>query len=168
VKLYRARAWRGGPGPATFDPLDSSPSVAGSKGWRFNDLATEILYAAEVEALATLEVAVRPGWETIEHVLIATIEVPDGSVATLLDLGIVLPGNWNARPVADDSRAIAREFLEAIAALPAGAPRPVGLRVPSVLSSSDFNVLLDPARKSEYSSAVTSRIPFKTFTASAS
>ena len=84
MKLYRARAWRGGPGPATFDALDSSPSVAGPKGWRFNDLATEILYAAEVEALATLEVAVRPGWETIEHVLIATIEVPDGSDARVV------------------------------------------------------------------------------------
>jgi len=79
VKLYRARAWRGGLN--TFDALDSAPSIAGPKGWRFNDLTTEILYAAEVEALATLEVAVRPGWETIQQVLIATIEIPDDSLA---------------------------------------------------------------------------------------
>ena len=142
MKLYRARAWRGG--SSTFDALDSAPSIAGPKGWRFNDLSTEILYVAEVEALATLEVAVRPGWESIQQVLIATIEVPDGSLVTLSDLKILLPTNWNSRPASDDSRLIAREFLDAIASIPAGTARPIGLRVPSVLSSTDFNVLLDP------------------------
>jgi RES domain-containing protein len=160
VKLYRARSWRGG--PATFDALDSAPSIAGPKGWRFNDLFTEILYAAEVEALATLEVAVRPGWETIQQVLIATIEIPDGSLANMSDLKILLPSNWNSRPATDDSRLIAREFLNAIAGTPAGAARPIGLRVPSVLSSTDFNVLLDPSRKSEMSASISSRIPFNT------
>jgi RES domain len=81
------------------------------KGWRFNDLTTEILYAAEVEALATLEVAVRPGWESIQKVLIATMEIPDGSLANFSDLKIRLPSNWNSRPATDDSRLIAREFL---------------------------------------------------------
>ncbi len=160
MKLYRARAWRGGPN--TFDALDSAPSIAGPKGWRFNDLTTEILYAAEVEALATLEVAVRPGWETIQQVLVATIEIADGSLATLSDLGIVLPNNWNSRPATDDSRLIAREFLTAIASLPSATSPPLGVRVPSVLSTTDFNVLLDPSRKSEMSASITSRIPFNT------
>ena len=128
MKLYRARAWR--TGPATFDPLDSSGSIGGA-GWRFNDVQTEILYTAEVEALAILEVAVRPGWETVRQVLIGTIELPDGLVVEPRDLGIRLPSNWNARPVAPDSRSIAREFLHAIAGV-AAASRPVGLRVPSV------------------------------------
>jgi len=167
VNVYRARAIRG-PGPSTFDPLDSRDSVAGPAGWRFNDLKTEILYAAEVEALATLEVAVRPGWESIQQVLIATIEVPDGSIVDLDDLGIVLPRNWNARPVQDDSRVIAREFLDALAALPAGRRRPAGLRVPSVLSSSDYNVLLDPSRRAQYHASITSRIPFNTLRSSRS
>jgi RES domain-containing protein len=159
VKLYRARAWRGG--PHTFDALDSAPSIAGAKGWRFNDLTTEILYAAEVEALAILEVAVRPGWETIQQVLVATIEIASGSLTNLSDLGIVLPRNWNSRPATDDSRLIAREFLTAIASL-SSASRPLGVRVPSVLSATDFNVLLDPSRKSEMSASVTTRIPFNT------
>jgi RES domain-containing protein len=166
VKLYRARAWRSG--PATFDSLDSSGSVSGPHGWRFNDVTTEILYTAQVEALAILEVAVRPGWETIQQVLIATIEIPDHSVADLSDLGIVLPRNWNARPAAADSRTIAREFLDAIAGLPTGAAKPIGLRVPSVLSSSDFNVLVDPSRKADCTAALTSRIPFNTLRASPS
>ena len=113
MKLYRARAWRGG--SHTFDPLDSTASVAGPKGWRFNDLSTEILYAAEVEALAILEVAVRPGWETIQQVLVATIEVPDAALTDLVSLEITLPSNWNARPATDDSRLIAREFLDKLA-----------------------------------------------------
>ncbi len=165
MKVYRARAMRG-PGVSTFDPLSSRDSVAGPAGWRFNDLETEILYAAEVEALATLEVAVRPGWETIQQVLIATIEVPDGSIVDLDELGILLPRNWNARPVQDDSRVIAREFLHAVAALPAGKPKPAGLRVPSVVSSSDYNVLLDPSRRAEYRASITSRVPFNTLRSS--
>jgi len=160
VKLYRARAWRGG--PVQFDPLDSSASIAGPKGWRFNDLSTEILYTAEVEALAILEVAVRPGWETIQQVLVATLEIPDGAVASLADLGIVLPRNWNARPVADDSRVIAQEFLAAVGSSPRSTARPLGLRVPSVLSGSDCTVLLDPGCRGQFKASITARIPFKT------
>jgi len=148
-------------GSPTFDALDSAGSIAGPKGWRYNDLSTEILYTAEVEALATLEVALRPGLETIRHILIATIEIPNDSIASLDNLGIKLPNNWNARPVADDSRLIATEFFAAIAKIPTG-PKPVGLRVPSVLSSSDYNILLDPSRRNEYKSNISSRLPFKT------
>jgi RES domain-containing protein len=161
VKLYRARGLRRDMEPA-FDALDAAGSVAGLLGWRFNDIHTPILYTAEVEALAILEVAVRPGWESIRQVLIATVEIPDGAVSDLGDLGLVLPRNWNARPVAPDSRSIAREFLNAVARLPDGSPKPLGVRVPSVLSSSDFNVLLDPSRKSEYTARIASRIPFAT------
>lgn len=161
MKVYRARAWRGVE-PATFDPLDSSGSVSGPKGWRFNDLGTEILYTADVEALATLEIAVRPGFDTIRHILIASIDIPEDSIVSLSTLGITLPSNWNARPVADDSRTIAREFLDAVAKLAPGSRKPVGLRVPSVLSASDYNVLLDPSRKSEYTVTISNRIPFST------
>ena len=158
MRVFRARALRGG--VRTFDPLDSSGSIRGPRGWRFNDLSTEILYAAEVEALAILEVAVRPGWESIEQVLVATIEVPDDAIVSLDELGIVLPANWNARPVADDSRVIGREFLDAVARWPAGRPRPIGVRVPSAVSASDCNVLLDPSRRRECRARITSRVPF--------
>jgi RES domain-containing protein len=144
-----------------FDPLDSAASIAGPKGWRFNDLSTEILYTAQVEALAILEVAVRPGWQTIEQVLVATIEIPSDVLALPEELGIRLPVNWNARPVADDSRQIARAFLNAVAGMPRGSKRPAGLLVPSVLSSTDFNVLLDPARKGECKAEITGRLPFR-------
>ncbi len=123
---------------------------------------TEILYTTDVESLATLEVAARPGWESVREVLIATIDVPDGSVADLQDLGLTLPANWNVRPVAADSRAVARKFLEAVARLPGGRPRPLGLRVPSVLSAADHTVLVDPSRRAECTVSLSHRIPFQT------
>jgi hypothetical protein len=79
-----------------------------------------------------------------------------------MDLGIVLPSNWNARPIADDSQRIAREIFVALAKLRASSRKPVGLRVPSVLGASDHNVLLDPSRKLEYSATVTHRIALST------
>lgn len=161
MKVFRARAWRG-VGFAHFDALDSSASVSGPKGWRYNDLSTEILYTAEVEALATLEVSIRPGMESIREILIATIEIPDDSVVSLKDAGIILPDAWNARPVADDSRFVAAAFLAFIAKLPAGSKKPAGLRVPSVLSMSDHNVLLDPSRKEEYVATISKGLPFNT------
>ena len=157
MKLFRAsRLPR-----AQFDPLDSSRSVA-RDGWRFNDRKTEILYAATVEALALLEVVVRPGWESVREITVASVEVPDDTVVGLDDVGITLPTNWNARPVARDAQSIGAEFLQAIDSRPTGATAICGLRVPSVISSTDFNVLLDPRQKATYRVADWIRIPFET------
>ena len=142
-----------------FDPLDSAASIA-RDGWRFNDRRTEILYAAEVEALAILEVVARPGWDTVEELTVAAIEVPNGAIVGLADLGIVLPTNWNHRPVARSSQRIGSEFLAGVDQQAKGGRIVVGVRVPSVISSSDYNVLLDPRRKSDYSIAGWSRVPF--------
>lgn len=162
MKVYRASRYD----PSTFDPLDSAPSVRGTLGWRFNDTKTEILYAAEVESLAVLEVAIRPGLHTISQIVVATIEIPDAAVVEPRDLKIILPSNWNARPAASDSRAIGRQFLDAIASIPP-ARRPVGLRVPSVLSGSDHNVLLDPSQKTRYTASISHLLPFRTLAGSA-
>ena len=98
---------------AAFDPLDSSASVA-RDGWRFNDKRSEILYTVQVQALSILEVAARPGWDTVTELTIAGIEVPGGSVLDLSDLGIVLPSNWNVRPAAPNAQSIGGEFLAAV------------------------------------------------------
>ena len=142
-----------------FDPLDSSASVA-RDGWRYNDNRTEILYAAAVEALATLEVVARPGRNTVKELTIASIEVPDGSIVDLDDLGIVLPSNWNMRPAAPNAQAVGAEFLAGIDKAVAAGRRICGLRVLSVISTTDYNVLLDPRQKNSYTVAEWSRIPF--------
>lgn len=162
MKVFRASRHD----PATFDPLDSAPSIRGVLGWRFNDTKTEILYAAEVESLAILEVAIRPGLSAIDQIVVATIEIPDGAVVEPSDLKIILPSNWNARPAANDSRAVGRLFLDAIAKIPVDR-RPVGLRVPSVLSGSDHNILLDPTQKGRFTANITHLMPFRTFVGSA-
>ena len=144
---------------AAFDPLDSSASV-GRDGWRFNDKRSEILYTAEVQSLSILEVAARPGWDTVAELTIAAIEVPDGTVFDLRDLGIVLPSNWNVRPAAPNAQSIGGEFLAAVDREAAAGRRVCGLRVPSVISTTDHNVLLDPRQKTSFSVASWSRIPF--------
>lgn len=142
-----------------FDPLDARPSIA-RDGWRFNDKNSAVLYAAETQALALLEVVVRPGWDTVDTVTVAMIEVPDGTILELEALGILLPTNWNARPVARDSQAVGAQFLTAAAR--SGDPPICGVRVPSVISSTDFNVLLDPRERDRYSAIGWTLIPFQT------
>jgi len=155
VRVYRAsRKPR-----ARFDPLDSSASVA-RDGWRYNDNRTEILYASEVEALAILEIVARPGWETVVELNVAAIEVPDGSIVDLSDLAIALPSNWNQRPAARNAQRMGAEFLTAVDREQATGRTLCGLRVPSVISKTDYNVLLDPRQKAAYRIADWSRIPF--------
>ena len=142
-----------------FDPLDASGSVA-RDGWRFNDKRSEVLYTAEVQALATLEVVARPGWATVSELNIAAIDVPDGSVLDLADLAITLPSNWNMRPAAPNAQRIGAEFLAAVDAQAAAGRRVCGVRVPSVISTTDHNILLDPRQKRSYAIKSWSRIPF--------
>lgn len=144
---------------AQFDPLDSSASVAGD-GWRYNDNRTEILYTAEVEALSILEIVVRPGWESVAELNVAAIEVPEGSIVNLDDLAITLPSNWNQRPAARNAQRIGAEFLAAVDGAQTKGRTVCGVRVPSVISTTDYNVLLDPRQKSAYRVARWSRIPF--------
>lgn len=144
---------------AGFDPLDASASVA-RDGWRWNDQRTEILYAASVEALATLEVVARPGWDKVSELNIARIEVPDGSVVRTEDLGITLPSNWNQRPAARNAQKIGAEFLAAVDKQREDGIQVCGLLVPSVISETDQNVLLDPRQKAAYSVVGWIRTPF--------
>ena len=154
------RVYRASRKPRTqFDPLDSSSSVV-RDGWRYNDNRTEILYTAEVEALSILEVVARPGWETVVELNVAAIEVPDGSIVNLSDLAITLPSNWNQRPVARNAQRMGAEFLSAVDRAQRDGRTVCGLRVPSVISTTDHNVLLDPRQKSAYRIAGWSRIPF--------
>jgi len=144
---------------AQFDPLDSSASIQ-RDGWRFNDNRTGIVYAAEVEALSILEVVARPGWESVGELTVAVIEIPDDSIVSHHDLGIALPSNWDQRPAAGNARHIGRAFLTAVDRAQASGRTICGLRVPSVISKSDHNVLLDPRQRSRFRVAQRHKIPF--------
>lgn len=142
-----------------FDPLDSAASVA-RDGWRFNDKNCPIIYAAEVQSLAILEVVSRPGWQAVNEIAIAALSIPDQSIVSLDDLDLVLPTNWNVRPVGSNAQSIGREFLSAVGRAAADGRQICGLRVPSVISTADHNVLLDPRQASHYAIAEWVRIPF--------
>lgn len=155
MRVFRASR-RARPG---FDPLDSRPSIA-RDGWRFNDRRSEILYTAEVQALAILEVVARPGWDGVDELTVAAIEVPDGTVVELSELGIVLPSNWNLRPAGPNARSVGGEFLAAVDREASAGRRICGVRVPSVISTTDHNVLLDPRQRARFTVAAWARIPF--------
>jgi RES domain-containing protein len=144
---------------AAFDPLDASASVA-RDGWRFNDKRSAILYAAEVQSLSILEVASRPGWSSLAEIMIAAIAVPEGSVVSLEDLGLLLPTNWNVRPVGPNAQSIGGEFLKAVDQAAIECRRICGVRVPSVITTTDCNVLLDPRQREMYRVADWVRLPF--------
>lgn len=161
--VYRAsrKPW------SAFNPLDASASVA-RDGWRFNDKRSAILYAAEVQSLAILEVVSRPGWSNVAEILVAAIEVPDGSVVSLDDLGLLLPTNWNVRPVGPNAQSIGGAFLKAVDQAATEERQICGLRVPSVISTTDCNVLLDPRQGEKYRVADWVRVPFNWLVGTAS
>jgi RES domain-containing protein len=151
---------------SAFDPLDASASVA-RDGWRFNDKRSSILYAAEVQSLAILEVVSRPGWSNLTELTIAAIAVPAGSIVSLEDLGLLLPTNWNVRPAGSNAQSIGGEFLKAVDQAAAEGHQICGVRVPSVISTSDCNVLLDPRQREHYRIADWIRLPFNWLVATA-
>lgn len=144
---------------SAFNPLDASASVA-RDGWRFNDKRSAILYAAEVQSLAILEVVSRPGWDTLEELTIAAIAVPEGSIVSLEEIGLLLPTNWNVRPAGLHAQSIGCEFLKAVDQAATKGRQICGVRVPSVISTTDCNALLDPRQGKTYRVADWVRIPF--------
>ncbi|MGA7538034.1 MAG: RES family NAD+ phosphorylase [Steroidobacteraceae bacterium] len=103
---------------------------------RWHSKGRRIVYCATVEALAVLEVRVNLGNEraAVRYVM-HTIELPDDGVSPIA--AELLPTNWNAVPSKAASQKIGNAWLSS--------GRSLGLRVPSVHSRTDFNVLLNPA-----------------------
>ncbi len=106
---------------------------------RWHTAGRPIIYTASCEALAILEVRVHvrrslPDVEFEMH----EIEVPDPTIAELATAD--LPDNWNRLPPQSASQTIGDRWLAAAPSL--------ALRVPSIHSRSDANLLLNPAHRS--------------------
>jgi RES domain-containing protein len=102
---------------------------------RWHTVGRRIVYCASSEALAVLELRVHLG-RYIPHsdYLMHTIAVPDDCIESLA--GNTLAKGWNAVPHTLVSQAIGDEWLSS--------GRGLALRVPSVHSQSDTNILLNP------------------------
>lgn len=83
-----------------------------------------------MQSLAILEVVSRPGWQTVQELTIAALSIPDGSVVGLDDLGLLLPTNWNVRPLGPNAQSIGREFSPPLIVQPWKVGRCVGYGCP--------------------------------------
>lgn len=106
---------------------------------RWHSRGRRIVYCATVEALAVLEVRANLGSEmpALRYVM-HSIELPDEDVAEITENA--LPVNWSAVPARGDSQKLGDEWLSS--------GRTLGLRVPSIHSRTDYNVLLSPVHPS--------------------
>ena len=120
-----------------------SPAVLGGEGGRVADgrwhsAGSPVVYAASCEALAVLELRVHLGRFIPKAAFtLHTLELPDRLVDTLA--AGKLPRRWNAVPIATASQRVGDRWLKEGSGL--------ALRVPSIHSRSDWNVLLNPAHR---------------------
>ncbi len=106
-----------------------------SAAGRWHSQGHRVVYCASSEALAVLELRVHLGsYVPRSRYVMHTIDVPDEVIAELPAEAV--PLGWDAVPHTETSRAVGDKWLES--------PRSAALRVPSIHSETDRNVLLNP------------------------
>lgn len=116
------------------DPLGGAGGLV--VGGRWHRRGVRVVYCAQSLSLAALEFFVH--FESLSRsvsLVAFEIEVPDGLVVGLPEAS--LPSGWDATPAGSGTARLGAEWLRS--------GRSVGLRVPSVLTRGEFNVLLNPA-----------------------
>ena len=116
------------------DPLGGAGALL--VGGRWHRKGVRVVYCAQTLSLASLEFFVHFEvlYKTIELVAIR-IELPDSLVEDLPAAS--LPANWDETPPAAATADIGSAWLKS--------SRSAALRVPSVLTRGEFNVLINPA-----------------------
>ena len=116
------------------DPLGGSGGLLVSGRWHHK--GTKIVYCAQSLSLASLEFFVHFE-ELHKAIALAAIEIelPDTLVADFPAAS--LPSNWDATPPAAATANIGTQWLND--------GRSAALRVPSVLTRGEFNILINPA-----------------------
>jgi len=103
---------------------------------RWHNQGRPVVYCASSEALAVLELRVHLGaYVPRSPYVMHTIDVPGAVITELAEES--LPLGWDAVPHTGTSRAVGDEWLESA--------RSVALRVPSIHTETDRNVLRNPA-----------------------
>lgn len=117
------------------DPLDGSG--ARKFGGRWNPIGLAAVYLSSTESLARLESLTDVVTTRVAERLLHRIELPDASIHALADLGLAAPEGWNAIPAPVTSAELGGSWLRSRRAL--------ALRVPSVQSLSEWNLLVNCA-----------------------
>lgn len=106
------------------------------KGARWNPIGVELIYTASNRSLAMAEVAVHFTLATLPvDYMMVTIEIPDEIAMAELELKD-LPPNWNEFPHPSSTQIIGERFV--------AENRYCVLKVPSVVTQGDYNLLLNP------------------------
>ena len=109
---------------------------ASISGGRWNSPGTTVIYTAANRSLAMAEVAVHFSIATLpEGYMMMTIQVPDNISISEVD-SIELPIGWNQFPPLKATQSIGDRFIQE--------GKTCLLKVPSAVTSGDFNYLLNP------------------------
>lgn len=117
-----------------LDGLDTNGAEL--RGGRFNSAGVPVLYLSSSQALATLEVRVHARKALPRQRYLFSIEIPDDEIKTLKDLDLKLPKGWDTRPPTVASQIFGDAWVASAASL--------ALAIPSVVSDTDFNRLVNP------------------------
>lgn len=118
---------------------------------RWHTRGRRIVYCASSEALAVLELRVHLGrFLPQDPYTMHMLEIPLAAVVQLPRDG--LPRRWNAVPPISATRATGDRWL--------GPRRSVALRVPSIHSASDTNVLINPTHPDCRHIRIVARTPY--------
>lgn len=109
---------------------------AAIKGARWNSVGIELIYTASNRSLAMAEIAVHFSLATIPgDFMMLSIFIPDSVLLQQLDVAD-LPVNWNAFPHPVSTQKIGDQFVN---------ENKYGvLRIPSVVTQGDYNLLINP------------------------
>lgn len=109
---------------------------ASISGGRWNSPGIEVIYTAANRSLAMAEVAVHFSIATLpEGYMMMTIQVPDTISISEVDAK-ELPTDWNQFPSLKSTQSIGDRFVQE--------GKTCLLKVPSAVTSGDFNYLLNP------------------------
>ncbi len=112
---------------------------------RWHTAGRPILYLASSEALAVLEVRVHLGSVVpVDRYVLLTVELPATAVQVLPRKR--WPRRWDAVPFMAATQRLGDRWLRDA--------RNAALRVPSALSGSDFNVLLNPSHAAAHAARI--------------
>jgi RES domain-containing protein len=118
-------------------------------GGRWNNPGVPLIYTAESQSLATLEMLVHlDAPEILERYALFKIGI---ATSLIMDVDLAeLPGNWKARASTSTCRALGDKW--------AGAQVSVALRVPSAIVTSEHNFLINPLHP-EFSRLTIAQLP---------
>ena len=109
------------------------------KGARWNSVGVELIYTASNRSLAMAEIVVHFSLATLPvDFMMLTIFIPDNISVHQLNVDD-LPVNWNAFPSPASTQKIGDQFVNE--------NKYCVLRIPSVVTQGDYNLLINPYHK---------------------